>query len=165
MNERRLRVAQIENNNNDAEYTLGGISALRAKGTFLVVVINKVKGLPINRIYECPLAPLSTLSITRGDCSIFAIQPGEQDEWDPFGLLYDEDKNIVYVSDKDNDKIHIFDTNGNFISRLEQQTGDLNSPTAMAVQTGIFAPLSAVISPSSAISGTVTFTSVLKVRG
>ena len=163
--QRNLRVAQIDNDNDQAEYTLQGICVLREKGAFLVVVISKVENLPINRIYECQLAPSSTLSITRSGCSIFARQPGEDDEWDPFGLLYNEDKNIVYVSDKDNDKIHIFDTNGNFISRLELQTGDLRFPTAMAIQPGIFAPFSAVIPSSSATSGTVTFSSVLKVRG
>ena len=163
--QRNLRVAQVDNGNDNAEFFLRGICTLRAKRTFLVVVINKVEGLSIDRIYECPLAPSSTLSITRGDCSIFAIQPGEQDVWDPFGLLYDEGKNIIYVSDKDNQKIHIFDTDRNFISRLEQQTGDLSFPTGMAIQPGIFAPLSAVIPPSSATSGTVTFSSLLKVRG
>lgn len=112
------------------------------------------------------LLPLHlTLSITKSDCSIFAIQPGEQDEWDPFGLLYDEDKNVVYVSDKDNHKIHVFDTNGNFVSRLEQQTGDLSFPTGIAIQPGIFAPLSAATPPSSATSGNVSLGSILKVRG
>ena len=80
-------------------------------------------------------------------------------------MLYDEDKNIVYVSDKNNHKVHIFDTNGNFISRLEQQTGDLSFPTGIAIQPGIFAPLSEVIPPSLATSGTVSFGAVLKVRG
>ena len=163
--ERRLRVAEVEDDNDSAEFFLRGIAALRAKGTFLVVVIMEVSNVQLSRIYECPIAPSSTLSITIGGCSIFALQPGEEDEWDPFGLLYDEDKNFVFVSDQGHDKIHIFDANGNFISRLEEDRGDLASPTGIAIQPGIFAPLSQVIPPSSAKPGIVTFESVLKVRG
>ena len=162
--ERRLRVAQIVNDNDRAEYALRGICVLRAKGTFLVVVILDVQGDPFNKIYECPLAPASTLSITGGDCSVFARQPGEEEEWDPHGLLFDEDKSIVLVGDKAYDKIHIFDTDGNFVSRLEQRGGTLSSPSGFAIQPGIFAPLSVVTPPSSAVSGTVTFGSILKVR-
>ena len=158
---RNFMIAQIDNDDDIAEYTLRGICVLRAKETFLVLVISDTNGATIYRIYECPLAPSSPLSITKGGCSRFALQSNEMD---PSGLLYDEDKNIVYVSDKDNNKILILDTNGNFISRLEEDRGDLDAPMVMAIQPGMFAPLSAVVPPSSATSGTVAFSLVLKVR-
>jgi hypothetical protein len=55
-------------------------------------------------------------------------------------------------------KVHIFDYDGNYIRQLEDKFGDLIQPGQSAIQPGIYAPLSTVISQSDMIAGnTVIF--------
>ena len=50
--------------------------------------------------------------------------------------------------------VYIFNLEGEYIQRLEQRSGFLLAATALAIQPGLFAPLSSFSLPTSAIAGT-----------
>ena len=50
--------------------------------------------------------------------------------------------------------VYIFNLDGEYIQQLEQRAGDLANPQALAIQPGLFAPLSSFSPPTSAIAGT-----------
>ena len=60
----------------------------------------------------------------------------------------------LQVGDFSFDMVNIFNLEGDYIQRLEQSSFGFESPTGLAIQPGLFAPLSSFSPPSSAIAGT-----------
>ena len=52
--------------------------------------------------------------------------------------------------------VYIFNLEGDYLQRLEQQSGFLVGPSALAAQPGLFSPLSSFFPPTSAIAGTTS---------
>jgi hypothetical protein len=126
-------------------YDLRGIGVLREKNTYLVV--HRV--LTEEVIFECPLGA-SNLHVN--ECEEFAERPlGEY--WDTYGLLVDDEKRVVYVSDYENSDVFVFSFDRDFLGSLASTKGALNSPTGMAIRPGLYAPLSPASTPDTEIAG------------
>ncbi|GMI52694.1 hypothetical protein TeGR_g10722, partial [Tetraparma gracilis] len=97
------------------------------------------------KIYECPL---TSVGIPKYDCEVFADQP-HGTFWDPFNMLVDPIKRLVFVVDYLNSDVLVFDFDGQFLSPLASSRGALIQPRAMAQRPGLYAPLSPSHPPSS----------------
>ena len=60
----------------------------------------------------------------------------------------------MQVGDYSLSMVYIFNLDGNYIQRLEQRAGFLVAASGLAIQPGLFAPLSSFSPPASAIAGT-----------
>jgi len=120
------------------------IATLRPKQTYLIVDRGNFK------VFECSLLADDLSAPT--DCSIFAFKP-DGETWDPFGVLYDEQTQIVYVTDSDFTKLMAFTQDGEYLGEGAGPTGDLINPGAMAIKPGVHPPLSALTSPDTATAG------------
>ena len=98
-----------------------------------------------SKIYECPLY---SVGISKYDCEVFAFQP-QGTEWDPFNVLVDPIKRLVFVVDNFYSDVLVLDFDGTFLAPLASSRGALMLPSAMAQRPGLYAPLSPSHPPSS----------------
>jgi hypothetical protein len=98
-----------------------------------------------NKIYECPF---TSVGISKYSCEVFAYMP-QGTEWDPFNVLVDPIKRLVFVTDFLFSVVLVLDFDGAFLAPLASSRGALMQPTAMAQRPGLYAPLSPSHPPSS----------------
>jgi len=128
----------------DAGYTeqFRGIAILPNKVDFLVV------GYTSDWIYKCPVNP------NVGDCKIWAHSntpfPTEGHPWS-LTLIAIHD-NIVYIPDYLWYKMYAMTLNGVFLTALDIKMGAFDTPSALAIRPGLFAPLSSVSLPSTSLT-------------
>jgi len=120
-----------------------GVGALREKESYLVVDNDT------GRIRQCPL---SSVDIDINSCSVFAYRP-EGVYWQPWGLLVDELKKLVYVTDDEQSIVHVFSYDGGYFGHFADQAMFLSKPAGLAIKPGPLAAISPITPPSSAIAG------------
>jgi len=124
-----------------------GVGVLREKESYLVVDSTT------DYIRQCPLSSVDIdIDIDINSCSVFAYQP-EGVDWRPWGLLVDELKKLVYVTDKDKNIVHVFSYDGDYFGHLADQAMFLSLPTGLAIKPGPLAAISPITPPSSATAG------------
>jgi hypothetical protein len=123
-------------------YGLMSIGVLREKHSYLVV--DRVFTEEV--IFECPLGA-SDLHVN--DCDVFAESP-HGDYWDPYGMLVDDERRVVYVSDSTNSDVFVFSFDRDFLGTLASTKGALNTPAGMALRPGLYAPLYPAATPDPA---------------
>ena len=120
---------------------LQGIGVLRERDTYIVADRDFAEEV----VLECPLGA-SNLHVN--ECEVFAERPlGEY--WDTYGLLVDDEKRVVYISDYTNSDVFVFSFDRVFLGPLSSSRGALITPRAMAQRPGLYAPLSPSHPPSS----------------
>ena len=134
--------------NPDLDQDIVDVAPLREKGTYLVTD-RYPEVLGNGKVWECSL---DETDVVLTECSTFAQRP-ENAKWDPFALLVDEVRKIVYVSDHDYHKIHMFRYGGGYLGRLEEKSGDLVNPSSMAIGPGVYPPNCVVALQTTATAG------------
>ncbi|GMI20062.1 hypothetical protein TeGR_g14243, partial [Tetraparma gracilis] len=124
---------------------LGGGSNLEGIGVLDETYIVADRTYNNEKIYECPL---TSGGIYKTNCEVFAYQP-QGTEWDPFNVLVDPIKRLVFVVDRSYSDVLVLDFDGSFLAPLASSRGALVQPFAMAQRPGLYAPLSPSHSPSS----------------
>ena len=102
-----------------------------------------------DRVYDCP-AEISGLFLD--SCSTFAYSPTGS-IWDPFNILVDNDKLLVYIADNDKSAVHVYGFDGTYFDRLEESSLFLANPSAMALKPGSLATISEVLVSDNATAG------------
>jgi len=134
--------------NPDVEQDIVNVAPLREMGTYLVTdSYPEVPG--HGRVWECSL---NETDVVMTDCLEFAVRP-ENSNWDPYALLLDEDRKVVYVSDYNYHKIHMFRYDGEYLGRLEDESGALVNPSSMAIGPGMYTPNCLVTPQTTATAG------------
>jgi hypothetical protein len=132
---------------------LNGIGVLRERDTYIVADRYAAE----EAVFECPLGA-SNLRVN--DCEVFAERPlGAY--WDPWGLLVDNEKRVVYISDYTNSDVFVFSFDRDFLGPLASKRGSLNSPAGMAIRPGLYAPLSPASTPDTEVAGSKITSSLL----
>jgi serine/threonine protein kinase/DNA-binding beta-propeller fold protein YncE len=135
---------------NSAGYELKSVGVMRSKETYLLATDENAVS---QTVYECDLTRVwADQDQFYDECTVFARDP-EGHPWYPQSILVDDDKEIVYISDRENAIVYVFTINALYLGRLESETGFLVNPEAMAIKTGPFAPLSTFISTNPATAG------------
>jgi hypothetical protein len=130
------------------------IKVLRVKDAYLVTDRN---WLGDGAILECPLGA-SNLELI--DCGVFA-RGASGGYWDPWGLLVDDEKRVVYVSDFSGAGVFVFSFDRDFLGSLASTKGALTSPAGMAIRPGLYAPLSPASTPDTEIAGSTIVSPLL----
>ena len=88
-----------------------GVGVLRERESYLVADSDT------DYIRQCSL---SSVGITINSCRFFAYQP-EGNKWQPFGLLIDELKKLVYVTDSLKNIVDVFSFDADYFGCLADQ--------------------------------------------
>ena len=123
-----------------------GVTTARSVDSFFVADRFDTLG---GRVYQCSLGSCNTTHTS--DCTTFAFKP-EGVPWDPYALVVNEEKRVLYVTDRTNAIVHAFAFDRSYLGRVEKRRNFLEDPVALAIRPGRFAPLST----STAVVGTVT---------
>ena len=123
-----------------------GVTTARSVDSFFVADRFDTLG---GRVYQCSLGSSNTTHTS--DCTTFAFKP-EGVSWDPYALVVNEEKRVLYVADRTNAIIHAFAFDRSYLGHVEKRRNFLEDPVALAIRPGLFAPLSTM----AAAVGTVT---------
>ncbi len=128
----------------DGFNSIGGVTAIKSLNRVLIAAPD------YENVWSCPLDEMDS---TVNDCILFTSQP-EGEEWIPNSIFQDEDKKILYISDRDFANVYVFAFDGEYLGRLETNVGDANSAHAITRLDGFpFAPLSTMELPNDAVAG------------
>ena len=117
----------------DSNTALCGIASVSSIGSYFVA-----NGAPIAKVYKCNLgaAPNKNLEDT---CEVFVASM-----FDPWAIVVDEVKEIIYVADAVENEIVMFDYEGTLFGHLGS-SGALNLPSGLAFRPGHYAPVSNIL--------------------
>jgi len=121
-----------------------GIAIIPARESYIVV--DRIAG----KLFECPLTTTNTdVNIA---CTVFAHEPAG-DWWNPFNLVADHTKNLIYVADYQYHTVHVMTFDKDYLGPLHDSLGALMTPNALAIKAGPLPSLSSVSPPATAIAG------------
>jgi len=132
---------------------LRGVAHLASRDRILVVDYGNAI------VFVCPASLSTTMYFLTDSCPAFSDDLfetifGASGYGSPYAVVADEARQLVYISEFDDHKIHVFDYDGKHLQRLETDQGSMINPTALAIQPGLFAPLSHIDPPpTSAAAG------------
>jgi len=115
-----------------------GITIARSVDSFFVADRFDTLG---GRIYQCPL---KSSNADTSDCTTFAFKP-EGVSWDPYALVVNEEKRVLYAADRTNAIVHAFALDRSYLGHVEKRRNFLEDPVALAIRPGPFAPLSTMM--------------------
>jgi len=121
-----------------------GIAIIPARESYIVVDRGAKK------LLECPLT--TTNANVNTACTVFAYEAAS-DSWDPYNIVADHTKQLIYVADLLYHKIHVLTFDKDYLGPLHDSLGALVSPRALAIKSGPMPSLSSVSMPASATAG------------